>query len=106
MQKDYANVRVGVREFAKGESLFNGVGDKKRKGIGNKYKKSSSLMIRGTKMNYIKYTIDYLLNFKCLTCQDKSFCKLKKYYHQMENPTAKDIENLSKCLFYKKQKIS
>ncbi|MEM1804429.1 MAG: hypothetical protein QXI77_00330 [Nanopusillaceae archaeon] len=57
-------------------------------------------------MNPIKKSIIFLLKIKCEICQDKSFCKVKQYYSKMDNPTVKDLQNLNKCLFYKKEPIS
>ncbi len=55
------------------------------------------------KVNPIKFSIDYIINLKCQNCQDKTFCKLQEYYQKLENPTIKDLEKLTKCLFYKKE---
>jgi len=58
------------------------------------------------KMNPIKYSINYMLNLKCQNCQDKKFCKLQEYYQELKNPKIHDLENLTKCLYYKKQQFS
>lgn len=52
-------------------------------------------------MNTKKYTINFLIEFKCLNCEDKKNCKIKKHYKTLENPTNSDIEKLNNCLFYK-----
>ncbi|MDW5298737.1 MAG: hypothetical protein SA378_01145 [Sedimentibacter sp.] len=63
-------------------------------------------MEKAKKVNPLKYSINYMLNLKCQNCQDKTFCKLQEYYKKLENPTIQDLENLTKCLYYKKQEIS
>ncbi len=50
----------------------------------------------------IKESINYLIRFKCAVCKDNAFCKLKYYYTQIDNLQLKDLQNLNKCLFYKK----
>lgn len=59
-----------------------------------------------TKINALKFSINYIIRLKCSNCKDKTFCKVKYYYEIMENPTSSDLDKLSKCIFYKKQKIS
>lgn len=54
------------------------------------------------KANPIKFSINYIISLKCENCTDKKFCKLKDYYKQLEKPTITDLENLTKCLYYKK----
>lgn len=52
-----------------------------------------------------KYTINFLLNLKCKNCQDTTFCKLQDFYKIIENPTQKDIKNLTDCIFYNKKTL-
>lgn len=54
----------------------------------------------------LKYSLNFLINFRCGICLDKSFCKVKKHYETLENPKARDLQYLSNCLYYKKEKIS
>lgn len=54
-------------------------------------------------MDPVKYAIYQVINTKCVECKDFSFCKLPEYYHKIEQPNIKDLINLKKCLFYKKQ---
>lgn len=54
----------------------------------------------------IKQAINNMLVKKCSNCNDKTFCKLQTYYKNIEKPTIKDLENLTKCLYYKKNLLS
>ena len=54
-------------------------------------------------MDPVKYAIYQEINKKCAVCSDFSFCKLPEFYHKLENPDIKDLLNIKKCLFYKKQ---
>ncbi len=57
-------------------------------------------------MDPVKYAIYHEINKKCGVCSDFSFCKLPEYYHKLENPDIKDLLNIKKCLFFKKDKIT
>jgi len=53
-------------------------------------------------MHPIKFAINQILEKKCINCKDVSFCKLRYYYQNIENPTMIQYENLRKCIYYKK----
>jgi hypothetical protein len=53
-----------------------------------------------------KFTINFLIEIKCKKCTDISFCKLYEYYKNVEKPTIKNINNLTNCLYYKKDLVS
>ena len=62
--------------------------------------------LKGVNMDKpLKHLISYIINTKCSSCLDISFCKLKYYYSILENPKIHDLNNLTKCLFYKKQAL-
>ncbi len=54
-------------------------------------------------MEPVKYAIYQVINTKCVECKDFTFCKLPGYYYELKNPTEKDLSNLKKCIFFKKQ---
>lgn len=54
-------------------------------------------------MKPVKKAIYKEINIKCVKCKDFSFCKLPLYYHELEEPTIKDLINLKNCIFFKKQ---
>ena len=54
-------------------------------------------------MDPVKYVLYKIINKKCTECKDFSFCKLPFYYNKLEEPTIKDLLNLKRCLFFKKQ---
>jgi len=57
-------------------------------------------------MSPIKFAINQILEKKCLNCKDVSFCKLIYYYQKIDNPTIKHLENLTKCIYYKKNIVT